>query len=670
MNESAVLEAPPPLSPTQMDHISFSSIKTYQTCPRKFAYHYLENVPEEFKPSSLAFGSAFHIAVEKVQEARMQGLGVPALDEILNAFDTAWSNETLGAEIQFCKEEDAQSLRELAQRMLSAYSEYAALESTLPEPAQIISIEHSNRFRLLADVPPIESRIDLLELQGSTDLIVSDLKSSRSRWNDTKVLEAIPQLVLYATGLLPLMRELDATRIVTKFVVVTKAKKPVVQVLQPQASQDDVVRLKQTITETWSAINAGIFRETRKLGLRAVSVQRPLPRSLILAARFPLIPTRRANTVRRFHFIPTQKKERRMPTESVTLYFRQGGSDKIYSACIEDKNGGHVVNFAFGRRGSTLQTGTKTYVPVSFDEAKKIYNKLVREKTGKGYTPGANGTSYSGTENAPRSTGILPQLLNPMDENQLERLFDDSAYLMQEKKDGRRVIIQADDRITGINRKGLTIGLPESIVKSAAEIGLPFIMDGEAIGDTYFAFDLLELSGTKCHTRPFQARLEMLSALIRTGVGSIKLVPAYHSPEIKRAEFALLKKAHAEGVVFKRVNAPYTPGRPASGGPQLKFKFVATGSFIVAGINAAKRSIGIDALNTLGQPQYVGNVTVPPNQKMPRVGALVEVRYLYAFREGCLFQPVLLSVRDDIDATACTANQLKFKPEEDDDAGV
>jgi len=90
-------------------------------------------------------------------------------------------------------------------------------------------------------------------------LVVSDLKSSRSRWNDAKVQESLGQLVLYATGLLPLMRELGATRIVTKFVVVTKAKKPVVQVLQPQASRDDVVRLKQTITETWSAIQSGLF---------------------------------------------------------------------------------------------------------------------------------------------------------------------------------------------------------------------------------------------------------------------------------------------------------------------------------------------------------------------------------------------------------------------------
>jgi len=44
--------------------------------------------------------------------------------------------------------------------------------------------------------------------------------------------------------------------------------------------------------------------------------------------------------------------------ETITLYFRQGSSDKIYQAAIEPKDGGYTVNFAYGRRGSTLSTGT------------------------------------------------------------------------------------------------------------------------------------------------------------------------------------------------------------------------------------------------------------------------------------------------------------------------
>lgn len=52
MNESAVIEAPHSIAPATLDHISFSSIKTYQTCPRKFAFKYIEHEPEKFKPSS------------------------------------------------------------------------------------------------------------------------------------------------------------------------------------------------------------------------------------------------------------------------------------------------------------------------------------------------------------------------------------------------------------------------------------------------------------------------------------------------------------------------------------------------------------------------------------------------------------------------------------------
>ena len=51
-----------------------------------------------------------------------------------------------------------------------------------------------------------------------------------------------------------------------------------------------------------------------------------------------------------------------------------------------------VVNFAFGRRDSTLQTGTKTSEPVDYDSAKKIYDRLVREKKAKGYTEGPDET--------------------------------------------------------------------------------------------------------------------------------------------------------------------------------------------------------------------------------------------------------------------------------------
>lgn len=124
-----------------------------------------------------------------------------------------------------------------------------------------------------------------------------------------------------------------------------------------------------------------------------------------------------------------------------------------------------------------------------------------------------------------------------------------------------------------------------------------------------------------------------------------------------------LRQENREGIVFKRLDAPYTSGRPNRGGPQLKFKFVATLSAIVAKLNF-QRSVEISLLKGRNLVSC-GNVTIPANHKVPQVGSIVEVRYLYAFRQSSvLFQPVYLGPRSDVDASECLASQLKFKTEE------
>jgi hypothetical protein len=142
--------------------------------------------------------------------------------------------------------------------MLASYREHMVASAEQTEGIQVIAIEHSHRFLLLSDAPPIEMRLDLLELDGP-DLIVTDLKTSRSRWNQTKIKEALPQLVLYAHGLMGLVRELGATRIVPRFVVISKGKTPVIQEIQPQVFQADVDRLKRQVADVWEGIRKEVF---------------------------------------------------------------------------------------------------------------------------------------------------------------------------------------------------------------------------------------------------------------------------------------------------------------------------------------------------------------------------------------------------------------------------
>jgi putative RecB family exonuclease len=247
------------------DHLSWSGIKAYADCPRKFEFRYIHRTPEEFAPASLAFGGSFHRAAEILHHSRIAGEATPAVETLLAAYDAAWKEETRRVlEVRFAKGDDAISLRDMAQRMLAAYREYVMLADQ-SEATKIIAIEHAHLFRLMADVPPIEMRLDLLELRG-TDLVVTDIKTSRCRWNDGKVFEHMPQLVLYSVGLMSLLRELGAQRIVPRFCVVSKAKTPLVQVLEPKAGQADVERLKHQVADTWEAIRKGVFVQRESWG--------------------------------------------------------------------------------------------------------------------------------------------------------------------------------------------------------------------------------------------------------------------------------------------------------------------------------------------------------------------------------------------------------------------
>jgi hypothetical protein len=236
------------------DHLSWSALGTYSTCPRRYSFRYVEKARGERRSSSLLFGGAIHRAIEAVYEARMVGNEPPNGEGLLAAFDEAWKEAAQpGPTITFGKGETPASLREAALRMLSAFREHAA-----GSDATVIGIEHAIRFRLVPDAPPLEARLDLVEMAGR-DLIVTDFKTARSAWNDAKTREHLPQLVAYSVASLPLMLELGATRIVPRFTVITKGKATKVQTIEPQASQDDVGRFKQSVSETWQAIKAGVF---------------------------------------------------------------------------------------------------------------------------------------------------------------------------------------------------------------------------------------------------------------------------------------------------------------------------------------------------------------------------------------------------------------------------
>jgi bifunctional non-homologous end joining protein LigD len=346
---------------------------------------------------------------------------------------------------------------------------------------------------------------------------------------------------------------------------------------------------------------------------------------------------------------------------SARLYYRDGSSDKEYHAAINSLDDGYTVTFAFGRRGGALNAGTKTTSPVTLEKARQIYDRLIAEKTAKGYTPDGSGAVFASTDYEKRVSGLVPQLLNAIEESAARRHLDDDAWCMQEKFDGKRIMTKvAGGQAEGSNRKGLSVPLLQEIATALASLP-DCVLDGEMVGDAYMVFDLLSLGDDDLRQRPYHERYQSLLDTI-AGSSTVVVADTAWDQAAKETLYARIASAGGEGVVFKRVDGVSVAGRPASGASQVKCKFYATCTCIVARQND-QRSVHLHLVTDSGATVDVGNVTVPISKPIPQPGATVEIRYLYAYKGGSLYQPIYLGERDDLSPPDCTIAQLKYKPD-------
>ena len=345
------------------------------------------------------------------------------------------------------------------------------------------------------------------------------------------------------------------------------------------------------------------------------------------------------------------------------LYYTEGSSDKVYTAALIECRDGWTVDFAYGRRGSPQKTGTKTQTPVSFESACDIYDKLVKEKRSKGYTDDASGVSYTNTDNAGRVSGVLPQLPTPLDVSDLETFLTDNAWGVQEKMDGENRLLKIEaGQVFGINRKGLYVYIPQAWAEEF--LSLPdCLLAGEAVGERFYAFDLLELRSQCLRSCGFSDRYSKLIEIHGRASSSrphFSLVPLFTVTGTKRARLNMVKQQDGEGVVFKRLDAPHVTGKSPI---WRKHKFVESATCLVTSQNTM-RSVSVGLFDDLQNIVPMGSVTIPASASIPAVDSLVEVRFMYRYEQGFFEQPVYMGQRNDLERTDAVLTQvtrIKYK---------
>jgi predicted DNA-binding WGR domain protein len=277
-------------------------------------------------------------------------------------------------------------------------------------------------------------------------------------------------------------------------------------------------------------------------------------------------------------------------------------------------------------------------------------------------------------------TGIvIAQLLNEiMDESAVGAYLLDPAWGLQEKKDGKHLTVKwwtapnTPYQISTINKKGKLIASAPAFINAIRPClvdKVSMLLDGEQIGNDYFVYDILEYNGRDLRGLSYERRYDKLCNLFPIinphGIIRVRLyiyTEASLSDYNKSQKYQEFKNAGLEGVVFKRLAATFTPGKAHQ--DMWKWKFYATCSCRVSNRETGKHSIGLELLDIdalANTWRDVGNCTIGQNQPLPSPGSIAEIKYLYAYRHGCLYQPSYIGPRDDVDESECTTNQLKYK---------
>ncbi len=280
------------------------------------------------------------------------------------------------------------------------------------------------------------------------------------------------------------------------------------------------------------------------------------------------------------------------------------------------------------------------------------------------------------------------------DEHHLERLFEDPAYVAQEKLDGMRAIVHVT--MDGLRIFSRTPGVADPTRPLEKTSSLPHlarlyfpklvdsILDGEILlpgqdsatlagtvhrkdtnGSNHqvklFVFDVLRYRGSDVIDKTYQARLFWLDEVeARVKSEYISVVPIVTERNAKRKLYKDVLAKGGEGIILKRLDAHYIPGaRPSDN--WYKAKRSATFDCVVIGFTKGEgkynKWIGAvrfgqyvnDKLVELGQASgMTGTIRKDMSDNPDRyIGKVVSIKGMERLKSGAIRHPQFVGMRSD-----------------------
>lgn len=237
-------------------------------------------------------------------------------------------------------------------------------------------------------------------------------------------------------------------------------------------------------------------------------------------------------------------------------------------------------------------------------------------------------------------------------------LLTDDDYGMSQKFDGKRLIVKiTKDGVLGYNRRGVRVESIPGTIEQALSNAKGWSLDGELIGSTFYAFDLLEAANRSVKHLPLNERVSALKVLVlMVESPHIQFVKLWTETDAKAAKYSEASNSNVEGVIFKKLDAAYAAGRNSN---YLKYKFVKDVDCVVGSQDAdGKRNFELFVYKD-NEKFPVGKVSrLTGDGPRVKVGDVVTVECLYVSDSYNLVQPVSPTLRSDKTPEECSFEQL------------
>ena len=231
-----------------MDHLSCSQMNLYMQCSLKYKFLYVDELPKPFKPSGLAFGSAFHSTLAWFHKQRMNGNEI-SLEKLFKIFDADWYAQKTGDKIRYKGDESESKFKVLAKELLSLYLNHnnvKPMEAEMPFVVPLVNPSNGEKLNV-----NFEGFIDLIERNGT----IAEFKTSSQTMNQNEVDNHL-QLTAYSYAY-EMLYQRPPKRL--KLVDFVKTKKPRVVVLETSCENLDYRRFFNLAKEILRGIQSGVF---------------------------------------------------------------------------------------------------------------------------------------------------------------------------------------------------------------------------------------------------------------------------------------------------------------------------------------------------------------------------------------------------------------------------